>query len=484
MKRLLPLLLTLALGACMVGPNHVDPRPGAPAQDPFLSGTSPPFTGEEPPGRWWSLFQDPLLDTLIEDALRANTDLRIAAANLRRTRAVLRETRSGLFPDFTASANATYSRQSGDQIGFPGSGGEGESYDVGIDMSYQLDLFGRIRRAIQATRADVGAAQAAFDVTRITVAAETARAYADACSAGRQLTVARETLRIQEQTFDLTRRQVEGGRGTALESGRAGALLEQVRATLPTLESQRTTALFRLSVLTGRPPAAFPREVATCEAAPALARPIPVGDGAALLARRPDIRRAERELAAATARVGVATANLYPSVSLGGSIGSSATSLSGIGSSDSFRFSIGPLISFSLSNLTVGRARVAQAEASAEGALANFEGTWLRALEETESALTRYARELDRLAALRRGRAQSGEAARVARLRYRAGRESFQIVLDAEREIANADAAVAQSEATLSDYLISLFLALGGGWQDAPPVEGRGNSARSDPRSG
>ena len=470
MRRLLPLVLTFALAACMVGPDHDDPRPGSPAQDPFLSGVSPAFTGDEPPGRWWNLFNDPLLDSLIEEALRANTDLRVAAANLRRARAVLRETRSGLFPDFTASASATYSRQSGDQIGFPGSGGEGESYDVGIDMSYQLDLFGRIRRAIQATRADADAAQAAFDVSRITVAAETARAYADACSAGRQLAVARETLCIQEQTFDLTRRLFEGGRVTALETGRAGALLEQVRATVPTFEAQRSTALFRLSVLTGRPPAAFPREVAACETAPALDRPIPLGDGAALLARRPDIRRTERELAAATARVGVATANLYPSVSLGGSVGSSATSLSGIGSSDSIRFSIGPLISFSLSNLSVGRARVAQAEAGAEGALATFEGTWLRALEETESALTRYARELDRLVALRRGRAQSAEAARIARLRYQAGRESFQIVLDTEREIANADAAVAQSEATLSDNLVALFLALGGGWQDAPEV--------------
>ena len=470
MRRLLPLAPTLALAACMVGPDHGDPRPGSPSQDPFVSGTSPVFTGEEPPGRWWSLYRDPLLDSLVEEALVANTDLRVAAANLRRARAVLRETRSGLFPDLTATASATYSRQSGDQIGFSNSGGEGESFDIGLGSSYQLDLFGRIRRAIQAARADAEAAQAAFDVTRITVAAETARAYADACSAGRRLAVARETLRIQEQTFDLTRRRVAGGRGTALDTGRAGALLEQVRATLPTLEAQRAAALFRLSVLTGRPPAAFPREVAACETPPALDRPIPVGDGAALLARRPDIRQAERELAAATARVGVATAGLYPSVELGGSIGSTATSLSGLGSGDSFRFSIGPLISFSLSNLTVGRARVAQAEAGADAALAAFEGAWLRALEETESALTRYARELGRLAALRRARTQSAEATRIARLRYQAGRESFQIVLDAEREIADVDAAVAQSEASLADQLVSLFLALGGGWQDAPPV--------------
>jgi NodT family efflux transporter outer membrane factor (OMF) lipoprotein len=467
MRPLIAAIATLALTACMVGPDYRSPMPAAPGQAQFLSGRSPAFTGEQPPGRWWSLLADPVLDQLIEQALAANSDLRVAAANLARARAVLRETRSGLFPTAEASASATYTRQSGDQIGFSGAGGEGWSYDAGIDASYQVDLFGRIRRAIQAARADAGAAQAAFDLSRITIAAETARAYADACSAGRQLAVARETLRIQEQTADLTRRLFEGGRATALETGQAGALLEQVRATVPTLEAQRQTALFRLSVLTGRPPAEFPPVVASCEKPPALARPIPVGDGAALLSRRPDVRQAERELAAATARVGVAVANLYPTITLGGSVGTSATSLSGLGSSDSLRFSLGPLISWSFTNLAVGRARILQAEANAAGALANFEGTWLRALEETESALTRYARELDRREALRRGRMQAAEAARIARLRYQAGRDSFQIVLDAERSLADLDASLAQSEAQLSDNLLSLFLALGGGWQDA-----------------
>lgn len=466
MKRRAAILLAgLSLAGCMVGPNYRSPLPDAPAQSPFYSSRSPAFTQDQPPGRWWVLFADPVLDRLVEEALRNNTDLRVAAANLRRARAVLRETRSGLFPSATLNGSATYSRQSGDQLGFQGVATQGESYDLGIDSSYQIDLFGRIRRAIQAARADAGAAQAAFDVSRITVAAETARAYADACSAGRQLAVAGDTVRIQEQTFDLTRRLMEGGRTTALETGQAGALLEQVRATVPTLEAQRQSALFRLSVMTGRPPADFPREVAACQTAPAVARPIPVGDGASLLARRPDVRQAERELAAATARVGVATASLYPSVSLGGSVGTSATSLSGLASSDSFRFSVGPLISFSLTNLFVGRARIAQAEAGAEGALAKFEGSWLKALEETESALTRYARELDRREALRRARAQSAESARIARLRYQAGRDSFQIVLDAERSLAVIEAELARSETQLSDYSVSLFLALGGGWQ-------------------
>ncbi len=448
----------LALGACAVGPDYVAPTPAPAAGAPFASGQSPAFTGDEPPGRWWSLFGDPLLDSLVEQALVNNTDLRAAAANLARARAVLRESRAGLLPSTNLTGGVTHGQEPG--------GPTGEVFDAGLDVGYQLDLFGRVRRGIEASRADAEAVQAAFDLTRVTVAAETTRAYADACSAGRQLAVANETLRIQERTFDLTRRLFEGGRATALDTNQAGALLDQTRAAIPTLEAARDTALFRLAVLTGRPPAEFPQEVAACVAAPTLADPIPVGDGAGLLARRPDIRAAERELAAATARIGVATADLYPSISIGGSVGTTATSSGNLFSSDSFRFGIGPLISWSFPNIAVARARIAQAEASNEAALARFDGAWLNALQETESALTRYARELDRRAALTRARDQSGEAARIARLRYQAGREGFQVVLEAERTLAQADAALAQSEAQLSDQLITLFLALGGGWQE------------------
>jgi len=456
MRRLLTLTGALVLTGCAaVGPDFRSPAPEAPSQAPFVSSRSPTFTQDQPPGRWWSLFADPLLDQLVEEALAANTDLRVAGANLARARALLRETRAGRLPSTDLNADIRYAQDPG--------GDPALRYDAGLDVSYQVDLFGGIRRAIEASRADVDAVKAAFDNTRISVAAETVRAYADACSAGQQLAVARDSLSVQEQTFDLTRRLFEGGRGTALDTGQAGAQLEQVRATLPTLEAQRTGALFRLAVLTGRPPANFPAQVANCRRPPQLSRPLPVGDGASLLSRRPDIRQAERELAAATARVGVATADLYPKVTLGGSVGSSAIGLGAIG--DGFRFNIGPLISWNFPNMEVARARLGQARATADAALANFDGTWLRALEETEGGLTRYARELERRDSLRRARAQAAEAARIARLRYQAGRDPFQIVLDAERSLSNIEAELARSEAQLSDYLVSVFLALGGGWQ-------------------
>lgn len=258
---------------------------------------------------------------------------------------------------------------------------------------------------------------------------------------------------------------MEGGRATAMETSQAGALLEQTRAEIPALKTLQQTALYRLSVLTGRPPAQFPRDVASCASPLSLDRPIPIGDGAALLNRRPDVRAAERRLAAATARIGVATADLYPSISIGGSIGTTAGSLGDIASGSALRYGIGPLLSWSFPNIAVARARIAQAEASQQAALAEFDGTWLTALEGTESALTAFARGLDRTAALRRGAEQAREGARIARLRYEAGRESFQIVLDAERQLAASEAALAQADAQLSTDLIALFLSLGGGWQ-------------------
>lgn len=398
---------------------------------------------------------------LVRDALANNTDLRVASANLARARAALREIRSDRLPTTTIGAGATTGRQA-----VPGLGAQtGETFDVGLDVGYQIDLFGRIRRGIEAGRADVGAVQAAFDLSRVSVAAETTRAYADACSAGSQLEVARRSVGVQQRTFDLTRRLVEGGRGTALETGQAAQLLEQTRAQIPTLEAERRTALFRLSVLTGRPPTEFPAVVAQCSTPPALSRPIPIGDGASLLRRRPDVRAAERRLAAATARIGVATAELYPSISLGGSIGSTAGSLGNLVDGDGFRYSLGPLISWNFPNRRAARARIAQAEATAQAALAEFDGTWLAALEETEGALTRYANERERVATLRRARDGGAQAARIARLRYDAGRENFQIVLEAERRLAEVEAQLAQAEAQLSDNLVQLFLALGGGWE-------------------
>ncbi|MBB4837114.1 NodT family efflux transporter outer membrane factor (OMF) lipoprotein [Sphingomonas kyeonggiensis] len=469
MKRTLILTAAgLSLAGCAVGPNYVSPAPKAPAQGELSQANAPGFVPDEPPADWWKLYDTPVIDRLVGEALAANTDLRVAAANLRQARAVLRETRSQILPSTTVSSQATHARTPGAAMGIPNASFEGETYTVGLDASYQVDLFGKIARGIEAGRADVAASQAAYDLARVTVVAETIRAYSDACAAGQQLKVANQTLKLQEDTFDLTRRLEAGGRGTGLETAQGGALLEQTRATVPVFEAQRKAALFRLATLTGKPPAEAPADVAGCESVPVVRQAIPVGNGATLLARRADVRAAERRLASATAQIGVATADLYPNISIGGSIGSTALDPKDLFKSSSFRFSVGPLLSFSFPNMTVARARIAQAKAGADAALATFDGTWLTALRDTETALAAYVAQGQRVEALRRGRDQSGEAARIARLRYRAGAEPFQTVLDAERSLATNELTLAQAESDFSDATVTLFLALGGGWQQSP----------------
>src|SRR5690606_7835730 len=255
---------------------------------------------------------------------------------------------------------------------------------AGVDVAYEVDLFGRISRAVEAARADAGAAEAVLDAVRLTVAAETARAYADVCAANLQIAAGERAVKLQQDTYDLTRRQLEVGRGNGLDVASAASELETTRAALPPLRAAREAAVFRLTVLTGRPPAEAPAAVRDCAGVPTLAQAIPVGDGAEMLRRRPDVREAERRLAAATARIGVATADLYPRVTLGGACSTSdATGRLG----DEVSFSLGPLIQWSFPNVAAARARVRQASAGADAVLAQFEQAALTALQETETAL-------------------------------------------------------------------------------------------------
>nr|WP_313417409.1 efflux transporter outer membrane subunit [Brevundimonas diminuta] len=461
------------LAACAVGPKAPLPTIPAEGQGAFVGSQSASVSTEAARDDWWRLYQDPTLDGLIQQALTENNELEAAAANLRAVRASLSEARSGRFPTTTASAGYNRSRASTDTA--PTAGGaklpEVDTYDVGLDVAYEIDLFGRVESSIRAARGDVAAAAAALEVVRVTVAAETARAYADTCSANAQIAVAERTIDLQAKTVDLTQRLLDGGAGNGLDVARARAALEQTRASLPPLRASRDGALFRLATLTGRTPAEASEAARACQSPPQLSQPIPVGDGAALLARRPDVRQAEARLSAAAARVNVATAGLYPSIRLGGSVGSTALDASDLGESANMRFSVGPLISWSFPNVWAARARIKQADAQSDAALATFDQTVLTALQETETALSAYANELDRRTALRTARDQAATAARLSRLRFDAGADSFLTVLDSERTLAGADAALAASEAQVVTYQISLFKALAGGWEQAPDPE-------------
>ena len=469
-------LLAAALAACTtVGPNYRVPdnaamkRPAANA--PFVGAGAAAFRSAPLPPEWWRLYQDPLLDQLIAKAFAANTDLRVAAANLRRAHAVVESVEEKKTPDFDAKLAPQYGRIAGASLGMPETLPVAGLYEGDVRVSYQVDMWGRIKRAIEAVEADADAAQAASDMAHVTVAADVTRAYADACSAGYQLKVAHDSVDLQQKFIDLTGERIRRGRGTALESSRAQAQYEQLRANLPPLEARRRVALYRLAVLTGDVPGQFPAAVARCATPPRVAAAVPVGDGAALLRRRPDVRQAERQLAGATARIGVATAALYPDISLGASFGGVGLN-SQFNDANTWKFSLGPLISWSIPSRSAARTRIAAATAGSAGALARFDGVVLNALRETESALTMYARELDRNAALRAARDQSALAAQQSARLYQFGRTDFLARLDADRTLATSESALAVSDAQLAADQVQLFLALGGGWENTRAAQG------------
>lgn len=463
-KPALASLAALALAACTTaGPDYRPPEHAAAnlpsAQGAFQSADDPAFVQAPLPDHWWRLYADPRLDALIEQALTANTDLRVAEANLKRADAVLREAEAGRTISTTATAGDTLARPSGLGASLPGT----VSYDLGLSASYPLDLSGRLRRAIEASAADREAVAAARDYVRVSVAAATANAYAQVCAANYSLAVNQRVVALQRDTLDATRRLARGGRGTAFDVSRAQAAVDASEATLPAYTAQRQTALYLLATLLGTPPADYPKDVADCATLPSLGQPLPVGDGAAMIRRRPDLRQAERSIAADTARVGVATAQLYPQVSIGGSLGLSGP-IKSFGSGSSFGMSLGPLISWSFPNRPVIRAQIAQAGAQVEADIAAFDGSVLEALRQSETALETYRQDREQAAALDRARDSAALSADQAHKLFRFGRSDFLSLLDAQRSLATAEAQSAAARTKLVNDQIAIFLALGGGW--------------------
>jgi outer membrane protein TolC len=291
MKRIAAILVALLACACASDGADIEPMIPQNAAGAFVGMRRGDFTRDMAPDEWWRLYDDRVLDALIAQAFAENRDLAIAAANLRQVRASLQEARSLRFPSTVTSGTAQRVREPA--LG-PIPATETDFFDIGLDISYEVDFFGRVRSIISAARADTEAAEAALDVVRVSVAAETARAYADACAANATIAVAERTARLQQSTLELTQKLLNGGRGTGLSVASAAAQVHTTRATIPPLRAALDEAVFRLATLTGRPPAEASAEARACARIPQLRQPIPVGDGAALLARRPDIRRAGR----------------------------------------------------------------------------------------------------------------------------------------------------------------------------------------------
>lgn len=406
------------------------------------------------PDDWWRLYDDPVLDGLVRSTLTANADLRVAYANLDGARAVLRQARAARLPQTTIESALGVD----DPAGQPSASGNVPTtdYDIAATASWDLDLFGRLRSAATAAGADAEAQAAVVDGLRVAVVADTVLAYVDLCGSTRAIATAREVASVQDRSVALVREQLRAGDVSPLEVSQVATIAAATRAAIAPFEAQRANALYRLATLQGRPPAEARTYRFACTAAPRLRGAAPVGDGTALLLRRPDVREAERRLAAAAARIGVARADLYPRVNLGGAVGLLSGGISA---------AVTPLVSWAFPNQAPVRARLEQARATERAALAGWDVAVLRALREVETTLAAYDAEARRNRDLATALREAQAYARRAGARVRLGDAPGLLQVDAQRASASATLQQVQSDLAVAQTEVALFRALGGGWR-------------------
>jgi len=465
--RLAAVGLGLLLSGCqMVGPDYHLPKDAALQRSDLqgeLAGEGANVVSAPVPSDWWKLYQDPTLNELVREAMASNTNLRVAAANLARARAQIEQAESAGGWSASVKAGAQRIQESGEAFLLADKVPVANVGDLGISTSYQFDLWGTLKRGIEAAQANADATQAAADTARITVVADVVRAYVQVCAANEELGIANESLKLQAQTTALTQRLRDAGRGDETQVTRSETQVKSLRAQLPRYEAERQAGLFRLSMLLAKPLDQLPAHVATCAELPHIAQLLPVGDGATLLKRRPDVRQAERHLAAATAEIGVATGSLYPDISIGASIGTVGM-IDNLGKPAANRWGFGPLLSWTIPT-NGSRARIREAEAATQGALATFDGVVLNAVRETQTSLVQYTAALQRRDALAEADASAKTAADQTHQFFSAGRESFLSDLQATRTYTDVRAQLAAANTQVAMSQIDLFLALGGGWE-------------------
>jgi len=449
---------------CAVGPNYHPPQPSAPAQ--FSNGVQPGVTTNQPVTNWWAGFHDEELTKLVGWAASSNLDIRVATANLLQARALRLSAKADFLPVVNGVAsynNVKYSQAA--LFDFSGTPRQQELYDIGFDATWELDIFGRLRRARAASFAAVEAADSARRDLFVSVAAEVARNYFDVRGGQNELAVLRRNADNQNETLKLTQARLDAGSGTDLDVARARAELNDTLAAIPPVESSIAHAMHRIGVLTGRQPEAMAEELRAAGPIPALPDVVAIGDPAQLLRRRPDIRAAERNLAAATSRIGVAVADLFPRVTFNGAIGLEASSFSRLTGPASDTRSFGPSITWAALDYGHVRSRILAARAQADSQLAQYEQAVLTSLEETENALVDFGRARARQDFLAESVKASQAAADLARSRYDNGASDFLTVLDAERVLLTAQDQLAQTQTTTATALVAVYKALGGGWE-------------------
>jgi multidrug efflux system outer membrane protein len=450
----------ILLAACAVGPNYRAPET-APAV--LKNAASPEFVTQTPEAVWWREFEDQELDDLVRGALAANLDLVSAYDRVSAARAVFVERKFDYAPHVPAVG--TYSHFDEQQPGFGPTRVNAQSDSLGFDAAWEIDLFGHVRRSVEAARADLDAERANYQDAQVTVAAEVARNYFELRGAQKRLSVARENLDSERQTLALTQLLDEAGRGSELDVQRSRARLMATEAAIPPLEAAEKQAAYRLAVLQGKRPGALDSELRAAAVA-TYAKALPIGDPTELLRRRPDVRAAERQLAAATARVGVATADLFPRVNVTGFVGFLSGDVGRLfdttAGNNARAWSITPTVSWAAFDLGSVRARLRASEAQSDAAAANYEKVVLTALEETENSFVAYSAGQAQLKSLTEQATASRRAAELADTQYREGVADFLVLLDAQRTQLDAEDAVAQAETAVNVAVVAIYKSLGG----------------------
>ena len=463
-------LSVLFLNACAVGPDYQQPVT-ANLPESFANGGHAEFSAGAIETGWWKLFNDQQLIDLIDQTVKHNYEIQSARANLAESRAMYLEAGLNLLPQVTSHGNYTKSQRSvaalNNRTVFP----RGLSlYNAGFDAYWELDFFGRVRRNVEAVHDEVETQDASLRDITVSLIAEAARNYFELRGLQRQLEVAEKNAVNQAETLSLTRVKLDNGRGTELDTSRALAQLETTRATIPPLRTAIAAAIHRLGVLTGQMPDALTQTLSQPLPLPKAPETIQIGNPGELLQRRPDIRVAERTLAAATARIGVAVGDLFPRVTFVGTLALESSSLSAMTGPGTDSYSFGPKISWAFLDMGRVYARIKAADANAESSLALYQQTVLNALEETENALVAYNQERIRRVSLATAAQASEKAEQLAHLRYQAGVSDFLTVLDTELRLLQDQSELAQSETATATALTAVYKALGGGWEAALAV--------------
>jgi len=457
-SRVAPVIVLLAAG-CAVGPDYRPPKTATPAQ----WATAGVNTNTADIARWWQSFNDPVLDSLISRAVQTNHDVRIAIARVREAKAL----RSGALADFlpTIAAAGSYKKQRQSENAATSSRLEYESYQAGLDATWEIDIFGGQRRTLEAATAAYQSILESEHAVLVALAAEVARNYVQVRGTQRRLEIARHSIATQHEALAIMEQRFQNGLTSELDVAQARALLAATEAQLPALETARELAMHRIDVLLARPPGALREELQTPAPLPVTPPTVPVGLPSELLRRRPDVRQSERDLASATAQVGMQTAELWPKLVLIGTGGFSSLSGGDLFTAGSRYWSAGPKVTWRLLEWPQVRAKIRAQTAQQEQALARYEKTVLGAFEEAENALVAYTQEQERHRKLADSVAASRRALAIATDLYAQGLIEYLNVLDARRALDQAEDQLAQSEQTVVSNLVFLYKALGGGWE-------------------